>query len=212
MNCQLHPSRVAVNRCEKCGCGICDECASVTASTGNLCVRCAYKETIKDIGFDIELKKYCKRNFTLLLIAEILGALLVIIGGIILGVNSNAGALENDTAIIGLLILGLGVVIAGVPGAIDGWKQGSEMHKRMENVFGETYHVSDNGNVYKDQGFSTKLVYAFFNFFLGLAIIPGKVAKYYRTIKEIEDELEEIVPLKADLAKFYNNAVNKKSE
>lgn len=204
MNCKLHPTREAVATCEKCGCGICSECAAITASTGNYCVKCAYDETVQDINFDVSVKKTLKRNIKLLLITWIIGGLMTIIGAILVGVYQSKGDLTGDGGEIGVLLLIAGICISGIFSAIDGWKYGAKIQNRYEDMFGESYNVS-GGYVTKDTGLGVKLISAFYGLLFGLVASPTKIFKYKQFVKEIDDELREISPIKTQLAHFYNS-------
>lgn len=197
MNCRLHPTKAAVTRCSKCGAGVCEDCARITASTGDYCVKCAYQETVEDIEFDEELKASFKKRNIVLLILWIVGLPMIIAGAVIIAKTNN---------FIGLMLLLGGFLISGIPTAIQFWKRGTRVQEEFDDKFGATYHVSESG-VYKDQGIWPRMIWAIIGLFIGVLMLPKIIAQNASCIREINEELDEIIPIKNQLAQYYNKSV-----
>jgi len=131
---------------------------------------------------------------------------MVIVGAILMAVNKDKSGAGME---LGLLFLIGGICISGIFSAIDGWKGGSKIQDKSEAIFGETYTVS-GGYVKKDTGLGIKLLMAFYGLFFGLVDSPTKIFKYKKYIKEIDEELDEIIPIRTKLYNYYKKAGSQK--
>lgn len=198
MNCRLHPTRSAVSTCKKCGGGVCNDCSSIATSVGarQYCVKCAKNEVTDSVVFDNALKSRLNKSIKIMLFTWIIGAILVLVGAIIIAKQQNE---------VGLLLLLIGIVISGIFTAIDGWKEGERMHEKKESIFGETYTVSGD-YIRKDTGFSTKLIQAFFGLVFGVFLTPARIAKYKKMKSEVDEELRKLNPIITKLDEFTKKA------
>ena len=169
MNCERHPDREAVAKCNECGAPICAECAEKTSvlreSCGTLCIDCCKSELQGIADYYAAKKSKRLRNMILMTVFYIIGIVLLAICGPVGG-----GGLV--TAIIALAA----VVCCGIGPLIWVANRHKEAHDAYEERNGVTYNVQStwdgNVKVKRDKGDTSLGFLALIMMAFGILISP----------------------------------------
>ena len=185
MNCGKHGNREAVGQCQKCGAGVCRECAEATSllkdDCGTLCVDCYCNELEETKAYWVKARKKRRTRLIVSIILYILGAI-AIIGGIV----------ESEFAMIIV-----GVILCGIFTGITWRNAAKDAHEQKEREEGVTYVITENGVQRKD-GFWMKVLFFFIGVIFGVIVTPIRVitdsvglSKDKKAIKSLEQVIQE---------------------
>lgn len=169
MFCARHPDRPAVAQCTQCGAFICAQCAEMTGAkettSGILCTKCYEKKLLQCKEF--LNKRYPKR------LQKIILSIVFYIIGLLIVISSFA------TGEIGMFTI-FGAILCGFYPALAGWDKGAKEHEEEERQYGARFHISSNGEIYRESGIGKQICYFIFGVIFGVVATPISIIREIR--------------------------------